>query len=75
MGGEDKVTITFKEMYDKLIELTVEMRLLRQEYVNDKNVKADHEKRIRALEAWKYGLPAALITGIVGIVLNFIMKG
>jgi hypothetical protein len=75
MTEENRVVITFREIYNQMQEVTVELRLLRQEYANDKTIKDDHEKRIRGLEAWKYGLPAALIAGVVGIILNFTMKG
>ena len=75
MGDEEKVVVTFKEIYNAMQDLTIEVRLLRQDYTNDKGIKDDHEKRIRALEAWKYGLPAALLMGAGSVILDFVMKG
>lgn len=69
---DDKVVVTFRDVYDKFIEFTVELRLLRQEYQSDKSIKEDHEKRIRELEAWKYGLPVAFLTAVAGIVIALV---
>jgi hypothetical protein len=60
MGDDDKVVITIKDIYAEMRELVVEVRRLTQHYDNGKTIDDDHEKRIRSLEAWKYGLPAAL---------------
>lgn len=75
MGDENGVVITLKEVYDEMRALVAEVRSLTHELKESRRTDDDHEKRIRHLEAWKYGLPAALLTGIAGIVLNFTMKG
>jgi len=70
VGDEDKVVITFRDVYEKFNELAIEMRLLRHEVTGDKSIKEDHEKRIRELEAWKYGLPVAFLTAVAGVIIS-----
>jgi hypothetical protein len=74
MADDDKVVVTAKDIYGEVIKLVVEMRQLTQELKESRKTDDDHEQRIRSLEAWKYGLPAALLMAIAGVVLNFIGK-
>lgn len=74
MGDEDKVVITIKDIYAEMRELVVEVRRLTQHYDNGKSIDDDHEKRIRSLEAWKYGIPITSVVAIAGIVMT-LMKG
>ena len=74
MGEEDRVVITIKDIYAEMKELVVEVRRLTQHYDNGKAVDDDHEKRIRSLEAWKYGIPITSVVAVAGIVLT-IVKG
>lgn len=71
---EDRVVITIKDMYWELRELTIEVRRLTQHYDTGKAVDDDHEKRIRALEAWKYGIPVTAIVALAGIAVT-LLKG
>lgn len=74
MADDDKVVVTAKDIYGEVIKLVVEVRQLTQELKESRKTDDDHEQRIRSLEAWKYGLPAALLMAIAGVVLNFIGK-
>lgn len=75
MGDDDKVIITIKDIYSEMRELVIEVRQLTQELKESRRTDDDHEERIRSLEAWKYGLPAALLMAIASVVLNFTGKG
>ena len=82
------VTISAREIYDQIVGLRDDVRSLTQSNEHVDRKLDDHEQRLRALEdlpedtgerltaleRWKYGVPAAMLTGIGGVVTAF-MKG
>jgi hypothetical protein len=74
MADEDKAVFTVKDIYLEVRELVIEVRRLTQHYDVSKAVNDDHEKRIRSLEVWRYGLPAAIITAVASIAIT-LLKG
>lgn len=60
--------ITVADVYGQQRELSVQVQqaLLRQE--SDRERLGDHEKRIRALEAWRYALPVSAISAVAAAV-------
>lgn len=72
MGDEDKVVITIKDIYGELKELVIEVRRLAQHYDSQEKIDADHERRIRSLEAWKYGIPITSVVAIAGIIMQLV---
>lgn len=64
------VVVTLKDMYDELRALVGEVRQLTQELRESRATDEDHERRIRALEAWRYALPASALMAAVSIVLT-----
>lgn len=55
MSGAPQVTITLKDVYD-------EVRSLHDTVTGMPDALKDHEKRLRALERWRYSLPALVGT-------------
>lgn len=74
MADDDKAVFTVKDIYLEVRELVIEVRRLTQHYDTGKAVDDDHEKRIRALEAWKYGIPITAIVALAGIAVT-LLKG
>jgi len=77
MVDEDpsRVVITIKDIYGEMKELIVEVRKLTQEYNKSQKVDEDHENRLRAVERWMYGIPAAVIIAVVSAIITFSGKG
>lgn len=74
MADEPGVVITIKDIYDEMRSLITEVRGLTQSLQAGKTVDDDHEKRIRVIERWMYGIPAAVLIAIAGAVIQ-ITKG
>lgn len=74
MADDDKVVITVKDIYTEMRELVVEVRRLTQHYDNGKAVDDDHEKRLRVVERWMWGLPVAFLTAVAGVAIA-LLKG
>ncbi|MEO3857494.1 hypothetical protein [Acrocarpospora sp. B8E8] len=73
MGDESNgVVVTFKDMYDELRHLVTEVRELTHELKDSRADSADHENRIRALEQWRYALPASLLLGLGSLAAQFL---
>lgn len=70
-----RVVITVKDIYVEMKELIVEVRQLTQEYKSSQKIDEDHEARLRAVERWMYGIPAAVIIAIISAVVTFFGKG
>lgn len=68
------VTITFREVYDEIVGMRGDVRSLTETRENTRDILEDHESRMRALERWKYGIPVATLTGVVGIVAAVLGK-
>ncbi|MEV0823858.1 hypothetical protein [Nonomuraea rubra] len=72
MGDDSNgVVITLKEVYDEMRALVSEVRMLTQELKESRKTDDDHEKRIRALEQWRYALPASLVLAVGSAVKTF----
>ncbi|MEU3686976.1 hypothetical protein [Streptomyces narbonensis] len=65
------VTIGAREIYDQVVGLRDDVRSLTQHNESTAETLDDHEERIRAIERWKYAIPAGLLTGIGGAVTAF----
>lgn len=70
--ADGPVRITTREIYETLLEVKtlVEGMLTRED--DFRQQLSDHELRIRKNEAWRYGLPLALLTSIASIVLTLL---
>ncbi|MFD3956568.1 MULTISPECIES: hypothetical protein [Streptomyces] len=64
------VQITAREIYDELRDMRGEVRTMAQHLDTDKTAIADHEARIRAIERWKYSIPAAVLMGIASVAVE-----
>jgi hypothetical protein len=65
------VTIGAREIYDQVVGLRDDVRSLTQTNAQVEEKIDDHEERIRAIERWKYAVPAGLATGVGGAVVAF----
>jgi len=74
MGDEDKVLITAKDVYEQVMKLVVGVNQLTQELKESRKTDDDHEKRLRVVERWMWGLPVAFLTAVSGVVIA-LMKG
>ncbi|HZN70565.1 MAG TPA: hypothetical protein VFC00_02610 [Micromonosporaceae bacterium] len=63
-AGNGGVLITFQHMYDQLQLLVGELRDVNSAMKTHNASMIDHEVRLRALEKWRYSLPAALVISI-----------
>lgn len=66
------VTIGAREIYDQVVGLRDDVRSLNQTNEDVKETLDDHEERLRAIERWKYAVPAGLATGVGGAVVAFL---
>ncbi|NYI06077.1 hypothetical protein [Allostreptomyces psammosilenae] len=66
------MTISARDIYDQVIGLRDDVRSLVQSNVEVDSALADHEDRLRAIERWKYSIPAAVVTSLVTAVVTFI---
>ncbi|MEU5149745.1 hypothetical protein AB0G42_21510 [Streptomyces yangpuensis] len=66
------VTIGAREIYDQVVGLRDDVRSLTQTNAQLDEQIDDHEQRLRAIERWKYAVPAGLLTGVSGAVVAFL---
>lgn len=66
------VVVSLKDMYDELRALVSEVRTLTQELKESRRTDDDHERRIRILERWMWGLPVAVIGAIAANLKAFL---
>ncbi|MEU9047513.1 MULTISPECIES: hypothetical protein [unclassified Kitasatospora] len=66
------VSIGAREIYDEVIGLRSEVRSIGQQAEGVREELDDHEARLRALEAWKYALPVAALTGVGGALVAIV---
>jgi hypothetical protein len=59
------VTISAREIYDEIVGMRADVQSLAQSNASSSATLADHESRIRAVERWKYGVPAATLSGVI----------
>lgn len=65
------VTIGAREIYDQVVGLRDDVRSLTQNNAHVNEQIDDHEERLRAIERWKYAVPAGLLTGVGSAVVAF----
>ena len=68
------VTITLKDVYDLLNELrnqatqsNTRIEMITARNINADTMHQDHESRLRALEKWRYAIPATAVTAAGGV--------
>lgn len=66
------VVITFKDMYDEMRKLVVVVQTLTQELKESRDTDRDHERRIRVLERWMWGLPVSIVAAIAAAIKAFL---
>ncbi|MFC4117532.1 hypothetical protein [Nonomuraea zeae] len=71
-NDETGFTITIRDIYEEMRELTAEVRTLTSELKESRRTDDDHEKRIRILERWMWGLPVSILTAIAAVVTAFV---
>jgi len=69
---ESGYTITVKDLFAQLNQVIGEVRTLTESsrYLNESKslAHADYEERLRALERWRYALPATLFVSIGSVI-------
>ena len=72
MQPESGYTITVKDLFAQVSQLVGEVRSLTESfrYLNEakSSAHADYEMRLRALERWRYALPATLFVSIGSVI-------
>ncbi|MFJ4188249.1 MULTISPECIES: hypothetical protein [unclassified Kitasatospora] len=66
------VSIGAREIYDEVIGLRSEVRSIGQQAEGVRDELDDHEARLRTLEAWRYGVPVAALTGVGGALVAIV---
>lgn len=66
MAPEEGVTITLREIYDKLVRIEESVRVMDAPL----QTVTDHESRIRGLERWRYSQPVTLVMSVASIVIT-----
>lgn len=66
------VHISGREIYDQIIGLREDVRGLTQTSEAVRTELADHEERLRAIERWRYGAPAAVVIGLGSVVAEVV---
>ncbi|MFF2543985.1 hypothetical protein ACFVUY_15620 [Kitasatospora sp. NPDC058063] len=59
-------------MYDQVVGLRSDVQAMGQQAEGVRAELADHENRLRGLEAWRYALPVAAVTGLGGAVVSLV---
>jgi tellurite resistance protein len=68
------VTIGAREIYDKVTELADAVTAANMLHAVVADKVADHETRLRAVERWKYSIPAALATSVIAAATTILTK-
>lgn len=72
MSDEGGFVVTIRDVYEEMRELTSEVRTLTSELKESRRTDDDHEKRLRVLERWMWGLPVSILTAIAAVVTAFV---
>lgn len=59
-----------KDIHDEVLRISGKIEVIGQRNTIADAIHADHEKRIRALEKWRYGFPVSTVAGVVATVLS-----
>ncbi|MFE0151379.1 hypothetical protein ACFWY5_29830 [Nonomuraea sp. NPDC059007] len=71
MTEEPGFTVTLREIYEEMRDLTTEVRTLTSELKESRRTDDDHERRIRVLERWMWGLPVSILAAIGSVIVAF----
>jgi hypothetical protein len=63
MGDPDAV-ITLKDVYTQVTMLVGHMQAVDTRNTLADQLHVDHETRLRALERWRYAMPASIVVGL-----------
>ncbi|MEV7358266.1 hypothetical protein [Kitasatospora sp. NPDC091276] len=66
------IHIGAREVYDQVVGLREDVRAMGQQAEGVREELADHESRLRALEAWRYALPIGAVTGVLAAVISLV---
>jgi signal transduction histidine kinase len=69
MTNEPGFTVTLKDVYEEMRDLTSEVRTLTSELKESRKTDEDHERRLRIVERWMWGLPVAFLTAVGGLLM------
>ncbi len=73
MGDDDlSVRVSPREIYDEIVGMRGDVRSLGEQTQEVQEQLADHEARLRTLEAWKYALPLGTLAVVVGAVVQLV---
>lgn len=74
--GQDlgHVTIGAREIYDEVRATREEVRGSTQALQALAETLSDHETRLRAVERWRYSVPAALVTSVIAAGMAILTK-
>ncbi|WP_405016425.1 hypothetical protein OHV05_04380 [Kitasatospora sp. NBC_00070] len=61
-----------REIYDEIVGLRGDVRSLGEQTASVRDELADHEERLRALEQWRYAVPAATVVAAIAAVAQLI---
>lgn len=64
--------IPISSIYQTLLELRYDVRDMAAKLDRNAEAAADHERRIRDLERWKYAISAALISSVTALAAEII---
>lgn len=66
-GGPYGISVGFERIYDDLQTVKADVADIKAAVVP---MVKDHEERIRSLEVWRYGIPAAVLVALVGLLVK-----
>lgn len=61
---EPEPIVTLKDVFVMVTKLVGQQEALHQRNLQADQLHADHEQRLRALERWRYALPASFVVGL-----------
>lgn len=65
--GEPDAVITLKDVFTMVTKLVGQQEAINQRNLNADQLHIDHEQRLRALERWRYALPASIVVSLGSI--------
>ncbi|GAA0955328.1 hypothetical protein GCM10009560_79180 [Nonomuraea longicatena] len=64
-------TVTLRQIYEEMRDLTAEVRTLTSELKESRKTDEDHERRLRVVERWMWGLPVSIIAAVAAVIKAF----
>ncbi|WP_343955607.1 hypothetical protein [Nonomuraea longicatena] len=71
MPDELGFTVTLRQIYEEMRDLTAEVRTLTSELKESRKTDEDHERRLRVVERWMWGLPVSIIAAVAAVIKAF----